>query len=100
MAVTTDRNKTKIDESCGVDLISKDGVQLTLARANHVSAFKKNLISIGRCILDGWKMWYEGLDTTVMKKRDRILKFKKIPNINDNIYYLTAKEWVKAKFKY
>ena len=91
VAVTTDGNKTKIDELDDVDLECKDGVHITSTFVNRVSVFKKILISIGRFILSGWKIWYKGLDTMIMKKGDKILKFKKFPAMNDNMYYLTAK---------
>ena len=97
VGVTPDGNKTKIDKSGDVDLECEDGVQIILTRVNHVSIFKKNLISIGRCILDGWKIWCEGLNTMIMKKGDRTLKFKKIPAMNDNIYYLSAKRVQKGQ---
>ena len=87
-AVTRDGNKTKIEKAGDIDLISEEGAVLTLNRSNYVPTFKKNLISIGRCIQDAWKVSFEGMDLLIMAKRGSVLKFKKD---TDNIYYLTAK---------
>ena len=73
VTVTIDGNKTKIDESGDIDLECNDGVQIN-TRVNNVSIFKNNLISIGRCILDGLKIWHEGLDTMI-KYEERRQKF-------------------------
>ena len=87
-AVTTDGKKTDIVKAGNIDLMSDEGVVLTLNGSNCVPTFKKNLISIGRCINDGWKVSFEGKDLMIMVKGGSVLKFKKGV---DNIYYLAAK---------
>ena len=52
-AMTTDGKKTNIDETGNVDLISESGAKLTLNGANCAKKFKKNLISVARCVDDG-----------------------------------------------
>ena len=51
--VTTDGKKTTIDETGNVDLVCESGTKLTLNGANCVNKFKKNLISVARCVDDG-----------------------------------------------
>lgn len=85
-AMTTNGQKTKIDAVGDVD-IESNGVRLTLTRANHVNAFKKNLISIGRCIDDGWRVMFRK-NMMIMEKDGNMLKFNRG---DDNIYYLHGK---------
>jgi len=87
--MTTDGKKTTIDETGNVDLICKSGAKLTLNGTNCVNKFQKNLISVARCIDDGWKVTFNGKDLMMMMKKGQTLQFKRR---SDNVYCLKAKK--------
>ena len=88
-AMTTNGKKTTIDETGNVDLISESGTKLTLNGANCVKKFKKNLISVARCVDDGWKITFKGKNLMLMKKNGQTLQFKRRSH---NLYCLKAKK--------
>ena len=88
-AMTTDGKKTTIDETGNVDLVCDSGTKLTLNGANCVNKFKKNLISVARCVDDGRKVTFNGKNLMLMSKNGQTLEFKRRP---DNLYCLKAKK--------
>ena len=64
-----------------------NGIKLLTLLTNNakfVPSFKKNLISIGRCIDDGWRAIFRK-DKMVLEKDGGMLKFDRG---KDNIHYL------------